>query len=543
MGQGSPRGWFALVLRHAAGAVLLLLSVAVFAQFPPQITRVVVIVQENRTPDNLFHYLTPACPIPKSSTGLAACTPSVVDSSCYDVSPCGISNKSGKPSRYTLKSMSLSSSTNPSHSHKAFEEMCDRDPVTLQCRMDGAWRLSGSEASYTYASNASVRNSDGSKGHILDPYLTLAEQYGWANYMYQTNQGPSYPAHQFLFSGTSALSAADDANSTFLAENPQSGLEKVSGCLAPAGALNDLVAPALGQSTKGCSLYADKSIQECPITNTALQYPSNPVGTFCASHESMADVLAVPAVTWKYYATTPGYIWTAPVSIQTICQPAFVKPDGDSNSALECTGTGWNANVDTNNLGTDILRDIANCNLSGVSWVTPDGKWSDHAGSYGPSWVAAIVNAIGNNPVCPSGTADAGQTYWQNTAIVVTWDDWGGWSDHEQPLSAGVLPCTGSACPAAYQYGFRVPLLVVSAYTPAGFIDNSPNDFGSILRMIEGINYLPEGELGFADARSTTDLSDFFTLTVPRTFTTIPAEKDASYFLNYQGTNAAPDDD
>ena len=33
------------------------------AQFPPQIKNVVVIFQENRTPDNLFHFLAPACPL------------------------------------------------------------------------------------------------------------------------------------------------------------------------------------------------------------------------------------------------------------------------------------------------------------------------------------------------------------------------------------------------------------------------------------------------------------------------------------------------
>ena len=46
-----------------------------FAQFPPQIKNVVVIFQENRTPDNLFHYLTPACPLPQNADPLDACIP------------------------------------------------------------------------------------------------------------------------------------------------------------------------------------------------------------------------------------------------------------------------------------------------------------------------------------------------------------------------------------------------------------------------------------------------------------------------------------
>ena len=73
-----------------------------------------------------------------------------------------------------------------------------------------------------------------------------------------------------------------------------------------------------------------------------------------------------------------------------------------------------------------ILTDIANSQLPQVSWVMPSSENSDHAGNNvatgGPSWVAAIVNAIGNSQ------------YWQDTAIFVTWDDWGGWYDHVPPF-------------------------------------------------------------------------------------------------------------
>ena len=260
----------------------------------------------------------------------------------------------------------------------------------------------------------------------------------------------------------------------------------------------------------------------------------------------MADVLDPHAISWKYYAASAGSIWTAPDSIRSICQPAYVNPNGDPSSALYCSGQQWNANVDVTNLGTNALRDIANCNLANVNWIIPDGAWSDHAGPndlYGPSWVAALINAIGNNPTCGAGTKDAGQTYWQNTAIIVTWDDWGGWSDHRPAPYASKLPCTSFDCQGDYQLGFRVPMLVVSAYTPAGYINNVPHDFGSVLRMVEGINHIPEGQLGFADQRATTDLRDFFSLTEPRPYQTIPAEKDADFFLTYKGAATAPDND
>jgi len=516
------------------------------AQFPPQITNVVVIFQENRTPDNLFHFLTPACPLPASVPPLDACIPKPVTEHCYDISPCGLSNERRTlPVPVYLKPVPLAGSVDPDHSHKGFNNMCDPFPLTLQCRNDGAWKTSfPAETSYAYVDNTPVTNYDGTPGHLLEPYLILAKQYGWANYMYQTNQGPSFPAHQFIFGGTSARTAEDDANATFVSENYNANGN--AGCLALESATNSIISPALDTPPADCTLYADGSVQECPVKNTALIYPTNPVGTFCSSHASMANVLDPHSITWKYYAPSPGSIWTAPDAIKAICEPAWVNPNGDPNSTLKCTGKEWKANVDTDNLGTDILRDIANCDLARVNWVIPNGTWSDHAGQndlYGPSWVAAIVNAIGSHATCGRETNDAGQRYWENTAIIITWDDWGGWSDNQPAPYASKLPCRSKDCQADYQYGFRVPLIVVSAYTPAGYINNDQDDFGSVLRMIEGINHLTEGQLGFADKRASTDLHEFFTLMQPRQFFMLPAEKDANFFLTYSGAAVDPDDD
>jgi len=243
----------------------------------------------------------------------------------------------------------------------------------------------------------------------------------------------------------------------------------------------------------------------------------------------MADLLAtsptaVP-LTWRYYTPGPGSIWTAPNAIQHICQST--GPGGT------CMGKEWTDNVDTTS--ADVLKDIGACQLRNVSWVIPSGQNSDHARSNdggGPSWVASIVNAIGN-----ANTCDNGAGYWSDTAIFITWDDWGGWYDHEPPT---VLPEPGGD----YQYGFRVPLLVVSAFTPKGLINNKRHDFGSILKFIEHNFGLPLGGLHFADERSATDLTGFFDLTgAPRPFVTISAAKTAKFFLKDKRKQSDPDDD
>ncbi len=55
-----------------------------------------------------------------------------------------------------------------------------------------------------------------------------------------------------------------------------------------------------------------------------------------------------------------------------------------------------------------------------------------------------------------------------------------------------------------YQYGFRIPMIVVSAYTPAPCVNNHRHDFGTILRFNGGNFGITEGQL--ADSRATTEL-------------------------------------
>jgi len=520
----------------AQGLILLFLSGSVIAQsvspFPPQITHVVVIFQENRTPDNLFHFLSPLCPL--NGTGLNACIPTV-STSCYNVSTCGLSNASGTPVPITLTATGLAGTADPGHSHQNFEDMCDPDPITLKCRNDGAWHILPNNGSYAYVDNPTVayNNAYGmGTTTALGPYLAFAQQYGWANFMYQTNQGPSYPAHQYIFSATSAMTAADDAAAKFVAENFRTtdSSKTKAGCLAtPTVAYNKIVSPnPSGVCPSGCTCYDNNTVKECMVTNNAQGT------TFCYGHDSVATLLPPIATgpSWRYYTPSQGSIWTAPDSFSALCNPI----QGGLCTGSAFSGLDPNVVIPERQVLTDI-RD--NCKLAPVTWIIPDDRWSDHAGGMqdgtGPSWVAAIVNTIGGfQNTCG---------FWQNTAIIVTWDDWGGWSDN-QPAKLLTLPCTPTNdCQGDYQYGFRVPLMVISAYTPEKYINNAPHDFGSIVRMIESINGIAEGQLNFADARAITDLHAFFTLTTPRPFVVVPAVKDPNYFINFTGAAIAPDDD
>jgi len=447
---------------------------------------VVLIIQENRTPDNLFQGLCGTnranCPYP------------------YDVQNFGINSKGNT---VPLILTPLSSTFDPGHGHSSFIQMCHLNTTTNQCRMNGLPSVNCSlgKCSFQYVNPTDV-----------SPYVTLAQRYGWANFMFQTNQGPSTPAHEFLFAGTSARDSADDAAATFVAENP--GSTSVGGCLAPLNALYKVISPATAP-------YESQTV-------------NSPLGTFCFSHQTLASLLDGhnPPLTWKYYNPGAKSIWTAPNWIQEICQP--------NSSYTQCTGPEWMKNLVMT--PSHVLSDIVACNFANVVWVIPTGQNSDHPGvghTGGPSWVSSIVNQIGGSS-CTDNVNGKLIPYWQDTAIVVTWDDWGGFYDHEPPTLLS-LPKLGQG---DYQYGFRVPMLFVSAYTPVAYVSNTRLDFGSILRFVENNFNLGEGALGYADLRATSNLSEFYDLSrVPRPFLQISAPLGSQFFLNDKRPMEPPDTD
>jgi phospholipase C len=429
-----------------------------------KIEHVVIIFQENRTPDNLFHdFLLMQRGADIASSGL---------SSSGDVIP--------------LHAIPLGIDYDLSHAHSAFVSMYNTG------KMDGANQIQvtcfpgGVVCQVPNAQYGYVRASD------VAPYFVMAEQYTFGDRMFQTNQGPSFPAHQFIISGTSAPSAD---STLFAAENPVGGI----GCAAPPTAIVGMIDSHSNEKT--------------------FMYP-------CFEHPTLTDELSAKGLSWRYYTPSAGSLWTAPNAIQHICGPNAPPPN-----ATECMGQEWTQHVVlySPRNPAPILVDIANQQLPAVSWVMPSAQNSDHANSAGntggPSWVASIVNAIGNSP------------YWSNTAIVITWDDWGGWYDHVPPPKM----ISNGAWGSGYVYGFRVPLIVVSPYAKAAYISHVQHDFGSVLNLIEGTFGL--ASLGYADAYAD-DLSDCFNFNqAPLTFHTIPAPLPAEHFLNDRTPPGDPDDD
>jgi phospholipase C len=433
---------------------------------PGKINHIVIIFQENRTPDNLFH-------------------DPVLMSRGADIASSG---KNSLGQTIQLTPGPLATDYDLGHSHHAFLSEWDNgamdgaDLIKVTCA-DGTSNCAPPNPQFQY-----VQASD------VQPYFALAETYTFGDHMFQTNQGPSFPAHQYIISGTSAIS---EKSVMSVSENPTNTDTGFTGCIAPPGATVKII----------------DTTDFNPLTNeTQTTYP-------CFEHPTLTDLLDARSLSWKYYSPIAGSIWTGPNAIEHMCGPDQPPPN-----ATNCVGAEWNNHVVLGQ--TQVLTDISAGKLAAVSWVIPTNASSDHAkgndGS-GPSWVASVVNAIGNSQ------------YWKDTAIIIAWDDWGGWYDHVPP----------PAIHNSYEYGLRVPLIVVSPYAKAAFISHATHDFGSILKFIETNFGLPEIDpaVGYADSRSD-DLSDCFDMNqTPLTFKQVPSKLDAQFFLNDKRPPEGPDDD
>ncbi len=367
------------------------------------ITHVIVVIQENRTVDNLFasSFLTGGGPYPGANV---ATTFSV----------------GGGPAT-PLNEVPFEYPADPDHSHAALVE----------------------EAQYPQNTGFYENNATGTNGEPNPPrgfvfsyvpdfetllYHTLASTYALGDNMFSSRLVPTFPGHLFLISGQSA--PADDPT------DPVNW-----GCDSQPGTTVGVFSGSTGESETLPGVFP------------------------CFDNLTIGDLMNEHRVSWRYYTG----------QIDDTIDAGFNVYDAIRHIRY---GGNWNYNVVWPE--TRILTDIADCNLSNVSYVTPPGLSSDHAGSLsssGPGWVGTLYlaiaesNAIQKSPACQ---------YYGNTAIIVTWDDSGGWYDHVTPPQV-----------AGRSWGFRVPLIVASAWASHGtpgslpFVSHTQRDFGSILKFIE----------------------------------------------------------
>jgi phospholipase C len=116
---------------------------------------------------------------------------------------------------------------------------------------------------------------------------------------------------------------------------------------------------------------------------------------------------------------------------------------------------------------SQFLVDLQNNTVPAVVFIKPAGRDNEHPGYTdevkGQQHVADLVNAIRNSKI------------WNQTAIIITYDENGGRWDHVPP------PVRNDG----WGTGVRVPAIVISPFARKGYIDHEQYETVSILKLIE----------------------------------------------------------
>lgn len=352
--------------------------------------------------------------------------------------------------------------TNPNLAHTFQSAIGDWD----NGKMDGFRDVGASGGAYQFIERSQVAT-----------YWEMAQQYVLADEMFPTEFGGSYTGHLTAIAGTDNMSPKE-AQVNYPTHAPND-------CDSPPGTTSSLV-------------------DESPYRRVGRGNGPFPCFT---QFNTMAEVLDGGGVSWKYYVTKllDAGIWSPFEAIK------YVRKGPD-----------WHKDIIAPQ--TQILTDPGNGNLASVSWVTPSKDDSDHPearSDLGPSWVASIVNAIGES------------SYWNSTAIIVIWDDWGGFYDNSPPPQ---LDFRGLA--------MRVPCLIISPYARLsntgfpGYVSHTQYEFGSILKFIEQTFNLPsecpscQPSAGYTDTRANSLVDSFDFTQSPRAFKPFGSKYPASRFIH-----------
>jgi phospholipase C len=406
-----------------------------------KIKHIVILIQENRSLNNLFY----GFPGARTTT--------------YGYDTNG--------NKITLKPVSLETKWDLGHDAADYFHDCNGTgsiPGT-NCKMNGFMKefIGCGGASEPSCPNANppysyVPNSE------TTPYFDIGKQYVLADEMFASNIDGSFVAHQYLIAGQAEKSA----------NFPQTSW----GCPGGPGDKVPMIGP-------------DRQV---------------PYGSevACWDTTTLGDELDNAGVSWAYYGVAwngKPWLWIAYQAIKHI----FKGPD-------------WSKDIVFT--PDQFFTDVKDGNLRSVTWLTPTWQNSDHASNgskTGPSWVASVVNAVGQSQ------------YWDSTAIFVLWDDWGGWYDPQAPK---YLDYDG--------LGVRIPMLIVSPYAKQGYVSHEPYELGSVLKFVEDTFHLPR--MAESDKRAKSPASDCFNFNQsPRTFKVIPAPHDVEYFLHQPVDNRIPD--
>ena len=217
--------------------------------------------------------------------------------------------------------------------------------------------------------------------------------------------------------------------------------------------------------------------------------------------ETMPERLSAHGVSWKSYTRRgPGEIGGQDDNIFT-CFKRF-KTDPKLR-ALGISPT----------YPDDFVHDLTHDQLPSVSFLQPSFSQSEHPPhpiGFGEYAIASALRRIWAHP-----------RIWRKTAVIVNYDENGGFFDHMPPpvpepgtkdefLTVNPLPPEAGGVRGPIGLGFRVPCMVISPWSRGGLISSKTFDHTSVLRLIESRFGVEVPHLSDWRRRHTEDLVEAF---------------------------------
>ena len=215
-----------------------------------------------------------------------------------------------------------------------------------------------------------------------------------------------------------------------------------------------------------CSTRNDPMTCTTDIDNPGGPVPAGPKKEY--PWTDMTYLLHKAGVSWRYYQVSGSEPDCDDAEEECATVPLAANIPAIWNPLPEFDTVKGDGNDIDNVIPVDqFYKDLKDGTFPQVAWFAPSGEVSEHPPglvSAGQAYVTGIVNAIMKSK------------YWDSTAILLTWDDWGGFYDHVAPQRID-----------AAGYGFRVPAMVISPWARHGFIDHQTLSHDAYNKLIEDL--------------------------------------------------------
>lgn len=290
----------------------------------------------------------------------------------------------------------------------------------------------------------------------LPAYWKYADRFVLADHFFTSMYGPTFPEHLYTVA----------AQAYGIVDNKQTVDHPGSYCDDPTEFTPHFPLDKLSQQDLATIMQTENHItKDYPNQLFKISAYWEPTRT-CVPIRSLPAKLQDAGIDWKYYAEKDHWM----NALQAIRH--------DRN-----TPAVWSKVQDPENF----ITDIKDGNMPAVSWLIPPEPYNEHPGDNdpnSPSYSPISVCAGENWTVNQINTVMDSQ-YWPSTAIVVVWDDFGGFYDPVKPPHYDVMG-----------FGPRTPALIISPYTRAGgnpdggSVDHTTYEFSSVLKFIEELHGL-----------------------------------------------------